>query len=357
MSTVFENYNILICAESELPELQSFINNSWKSNHILAVNKKMMNWQHYDRENKIYNFVIARHNESNEIHGILGFIPNTHFDISLPYCDIWLAIWKVRDDVRIPGLGLSLIFYLINVKNPRSVSAIGLSSEVIPIYKYLGFKTGILNHYYILNKEKQHFNLIGDLCGEFHNKQVINQEKELVRYDKESFLQLNSSPTPFKLDQKIPVKSLIYLYNRYLVHPVYDYHIYGVIKKRNILGFLVLRLESYESNNALRIVDYLSCEDGLTGIHKEIQRLLSFYNAEYVDFYNFGLDAKLLAASGFIKKKPDTLIVPNFFEPFEKKNITINFAYKCDGKSHFSVCKGDSDQDRPSLVCAGIRTQ
>ena len=53
------NYNVHICIKSELKDLQQFINDHWKKNHILATSQKLMDWQHYNKENETYNFVLG----------------------------------------------------------------------------------------------------------------------------------------------------------------------------------------------------------------------------------------------------------------------------------------------------------
>ena len=50
---------------------------------------------------------------------------------------------------------------------------------------------------------------------------------------------------------------------------------------------------------------------------------------------------------GFVKKGLSD-IVPNYFEPFLKQNINIDYAFK--SKSPYVIFKGDSDQDRPNLI-------
>jgi hypothetical protein len=42
------------------------------------------------------------------------------------------------------------------------------------------------------------------------------------------------------------------------------------------------------------------------------------------------------------------LIIPNYFEPFEQKNVKIELAYKADFP--YVAFKGDSDQDRPNIL-------
>ncbi len=132
-------YEIHLCLKSELKELQRFIQNHWKKNHVLAVSDELMRWQYYDSRSERYNFFLATHKASGEIHGILGFIPLSHFDRSIRSRDVWSALWKVRDDIKAPGLGVTIYYHLLKVKNPRSFSTFGLRRELLPLYKNLGF--------------------------------------------------------------------------------------------------------------------------------------------------------------------------------------------------------------------------
>jgi len=52
---------------------------------------------------------------------------------------------------------------------------------------------------------------------------------------------------------------------------------------------------------------------------------------------------------GFLEKNNDHEVIPNYFEPFLKKNVNIRFAYKA--KEHnYAIFKADSDQDRPNKI-------
>lgn len=42
-------------------------------------------------------------------------------------------------------------------------------------------------------------------------------------------------------------------------------------------------------------------------------------------------------------------IVPNYFEPFEQRNVKIEIAYKTKGDNYVAF-KADSDQDRPNIL-------
>jgi len=311
-----------------------------------------MDWQHYDKDNNVYNIVIAKQKKTNKIHAILGFFPSSHFDKSIQYIDLALAIWKVRDDIKVTGLGLTLMNYLVSDKKPRSLYGIGVNPRVIPIYKYMGYEIGTMNHYYIVNEQKMTFQLIGNFDNKYYSGRNINgNETRLIRYKKADYNNSSKELIFSMPTRQFPSKSLNYIYNRYFCHPVYDYHVYGLKKQNSIIGFVVFRLCSYNSNYALRMVDYFGIEDGLSGLNDELQRLIQVYDAEYMDFYNIGIDEGILFTSGFIKRDSQCeVIIPNYFEPFEKKSIELTFTYKSDNNFKFSVCKADSDQDRPNII-------
>ena len=202
-----------------------------------------------------------------------------------------------------------------------------------------------------MNKKKN-FHLIGNFDGRYNSETKINGNgKKLIRYEKSDYLNSSEKITNFVSELRLPAKSHNYLYHRYYCHPIYNYHVYGLMDQNCIIGFIVLRLCSYNSNHALRIVDYFGHNDGLSGIFGELHRLLQDYDAEYIDFYNIGIEEKILSASGFIKRDSKCeVIIPSYFEPFEKRSVDLIFTYKCENNFNFSVCKADGDQDRPNII-------
>ena len=344
-----QGYDIHICLKSELLEVQKFIDEYWLRNHALAKSKELMNWQHYNKQKEIYNFVIAKHTSNDQIHGILGFIPMNQFDEMNPNNDLWLALWKVRDDVNAVGLGIHLLNYLMSFLKPRSICTVGINNMVIPFYEKFSYTVGKLNHYYMVNRSIKRFHLLGNFDGIYNNDYRNKQLNKLVRIKKSNFTQLSLKFGNLSFEKQIPFKTFNYFLNRYLCHPTYDYKVYAVIQQEELIGIIVFRIASYNSNHALRVVDYYGNSDGLVGIFQELQNLLDVYNAEYLDFYNIGIKEKKLYLGGFIKRDSTSqVIVPNHFEPFEKKNIDIGYAFKCDEKYKYYICKGDGDQDRPN---------
>ena len=345
-------YNIHICLKSELLELQHFINEHWKKDHILAVNKQMMDWQYYNQEYGTYNFVIARHHADDKIHGILGFIPVRHFDKLSSDTGLFLAMWKIREDIGSGGLGLSLLRYLNNLMDPLYISTVGINEKTFSLYKYMGYKIGYLNHYYIVNTHKKDFRIIGNFDGHFHNETLRDKSKRLIRYDKAELLSLcNDNGHSIRASNVVPKKSFYFFYQRFFCHPIYTYSIYGLFQYDLLLGLIALRVIAHNTSRVLQIVDYFGNAAGLDGLIDGFQDLLQEYNAEYIDFYNIGLPSDMLAKSGFIMREHSrSVIIPNYFEPFENNNVEIAYAIKCGVAYDYSICKGDGDQDRPSQI-------
>ena len=87
--------------------------------------------------------------------------------------------------------------------------------------------------------------------------------------------------------------------------------------------------------------------DKIDNINANIQSFLENNDCEYVDCYNYGIEKEVFLKMGFSEVKEDC-IIPNYFEPFEKKNVDIHYAVF--GKHDVVIFKGDGDQDRPNLL-------
>ena len=119
-----------------------------------------------------------------------------------------------------------------------------------------------------------------------------------------------------------------------------------------LLGLFVSRIISIKGKNVIRIIDYFGSNESLEKSYVLFIYLFKKYNAEYIDMYSFGIPSKSLEFAGLINiGNQKGLIIPNYFEPFVKKNINLTFAYKAE-KPHpkIRLFKGDGDQDRPSQI-------
>lgn len=331
MSVIFE-----ICKKDKVDELVGFIDKFWKKNHIFVKNRKLFDWQHKSKDS--YNFVLAI--DGVEIIGILGFIPTSQFSHELQAKnEIWLAIWKVREDVKKPGVGMLMLNFLRKKLNNPVICALGLSEQVIPIYKVLKYEVGILEHRAFFNQNKATFGLISP-PKEFRVKLTNNeiefdgqvQESDLIKYG--------------GIFKSKPQKNPEYIVKRYIQHPVYKYKLLSFKKSDAIISVLVYRIVNIDDLVIARIVDVIGSSILEEKFNRPIAQFLQKENIDYMDIVS---NLVCENNSGFIQND-DSFILPNHFEPFEFRNVELDFAYKSNTKSgSLSIFRGDSDQDRPNL--------
>ena len=104
----------------------------------------------------------------------------------------------------------------------------------------------------------------------------------------------------------------------------------------------------FKKRKSLRIIDFNGDHKKIRFIGGQLIKFIEKNNYEYLDFYNFGIDKKYFKSAGFSEVNND-VIIPNYYEPFLRKNIKINFAVYPKIKN-FILFKGDCDQERPSLI-------
>jgi len=155
-----EKYDIGFCPIDKVEDLVLFIDKYWKKDHIFVLSRKLLDWQHLDKKNNRYNFVIATDKNTKEIHSILGFVTTSQYDDKINNTLAWACIWKVRDEISVKGLGVSLYHYLKCNLKPETLCVLGISKETVGIYQKWNFKTGEMNHYYILNDSLNDYKIL-----------------------------------------------------------------------------------------------------------------------------------------------------------------------------------------------------
>lgn len=338
-------YTIKYAENSDFFKIQSFIEKHWKQNHILSHSKKLFDFQHLNPLNQNYNFIIAVNNTTTEIDALLGFIPTYQYDKELfRHGDYWGAIWKVRTDVQnveIKNLGLSVWEKLFELDNFQSWAAIGISEIAKKIYAISGMQVGELAHYYLPNTN----------IAEFHIADNIDIKQTKTRKCPENItmkeLHLEQVREDINCSYR-PKKSISYLKNRYLNHPFYQYRFWGIFDSGRLVSIWVLRVIEVNNSKAIRVVDMLGNIENVPCLSAELQKVLVDIGAEYIDILNYGINEEAFLNIGFYKLDPTkNVIIPNYFEPFERRNIKIEFAYKAD--FDYIIFKGDADQDRPNF--------
>lgn len=345
------DYSIEIAKYEDKDLIQSFIENHWKKNHSLVVSSSLFDFQHYNKEKNNYNYIVAKSvvDGHDEIISLMGFIPTSQYDKHLfDNGDYWGAIWKKRDDInddKYKSTGFEVFQRIFSEPNFHSYAAIGISKIALKIYKFWGCKTGYLSHYYILNNKCSDFRIAGNV-----DKTFLSAPSD---YKDERGWSLKTLE-PAKLENLNvrgyyrPQKSIEYLINRYAKHPIYQYGFWGVYNNDELKTILVIRKVIVDNHAVIRIVDVLGKLEGT--LYEEFLKMISSESVEYIDLINYGVDERTLFRMGFRKLDLEgELIIPNYFEPFEQRNVILDIAYKSDYENYVAF-KGDSDQDRPNVL-------
>lgn len=326
------------CKCDDLPKLMAYIDHHWKKNHILAQSKTVLDWYYGVMQG--YNFLIAIKND--EIFGILGYIDSNRFYSSSEFSsELWLALWSVRDDSGVPGLGLRLILELKKRYPKRSVAVLGLSEEASKIYKLLRYKVKKLDHFFVYNTRIDHYQLLQGALPSYQYAPFLGR---VCLIQEEGSLHLD---THYIDDSRH--RGPDYFINRYLRNPFHTYQLFR-IQLGSKVGYAVARVMRFQGSAALRLVDFYGCLSLLGKALSWFVTHLHEKNYEYMDLYIWSDLNYLLSNSGFINRNDcaDDVIVPNYFEPFIAKNVDLY----CALENGFSgpVFKADGDQERPNQV-------
>lgn len=337
-------YKFKICEREDLPRLLTFIDTYWKKNHILVRSKEILDFQYYNREEDKYDFVLAENTQTGELDGIRGWIRVAQYDPALAkYDEVWSAVSKVRTDVEnneIKVLGSYLWRYL---EKHKGFGTVGISKFSFAMHTAIRHKTCSLGQYFILNPSHKNYS-IAMIPQDYEYPNLITDSSwRLNEIDDISSVSDEEAPAYYR-----PFKSITFFVNRFAKHPVYKYHFYGIYNNGHMKAILAGKFVEIKGSKILRIVDVLGSLEEVGCLYHDFLKIMENNGCEYVDFLSFGIDDYVFQRMGFSKLDPDSeeIIIPNYFEPFEQKNIIINGAYK--PEERYCMFKADADQDRPS---------
>lgn len=347
-----KEYDIRFCRAEEIERVVEFIDTYWQKGHIFTKSRELLDWQHYDRQNDRYNFVIAVHKRTDEIHGVVGFILSSIYDKEITTPIRWGAIWKVREDVGAKGLGMALKWFFQKYAPAPYVGGIGLSHYSKEINSKLGEDVGELQLYYMLNEEMEEYFLVGNYETVIFKDPGIPSKGSFRMIQKEAF----TAGEKCYFSQIPPYKSVKYYINRYFEHPIYTYYFTEILDKNGIpAACFVWRFCEAQGHRCIVIVDYLGNGGELLGHYQDFQKLLSDTTSEYISFFNVGMKPENFYEAGFKNRYDSEIIIPVYYEPFLKKNVTLDYHYYAEeGVENWKIMfKGDADQDRPNRLNMG----
>lgn len=334
-------YDIRLARKDEYPALRTFLANYWGENHILVKSKEVFDFQYLEGE--VYNIVVAVNKESGDFDAFWGIITTSKYDSNLRgNGDSWGALVKIRPDVlndEIGGIAMKMLRWII--KEPRfchfNHNGLGPKGRVF-LMPYCA-SCGPMRQYYIANNKVSDFKVTH--LPQFGDYEMT--ENVVRRVELEGLAELPSSS--YK-----PEKSLTYIMNRYAKHPVYHYFAWEIVKDGDVKSVWILRKITLKGlGSVLRVVDAIGNMDSIGCIGNQVQALLENEGAEYVDFLNFGIPTEVFSQMGFEELDVESnTIIPNYFEPFESKNVAI--VSGLDSDDGYVIFKGDGDQDRPNAI-------
>lgn len=323
---------IRFAEERDVPAIMKFIDEYWRKNHIMGRNRELFEFQH--KWGDKITFALSEKDE--HITGVLGFIPYSESNR-----DITLAIWKTNkteDTMQ----GLNILSFLRENGDVRTISAPGINPKIISIYKFLGLGTGKMKQWYRLHEVPEYriAKVANSNIPEFFADEDIVIEK--IKDFSEAVSDFGIEECLIRDHQLI--KSKEFLKRRYFEHPTFSYIKYGIRAEGKKL-FVVLRVQECNESAALRIIDCIGDHDLFKYFTGEIDKLLEEYNCEYADCYETGVKDSVFIEGGWCLLDDSGNIIPDYFAPFEQRNIDIYYMSEIEGAILF---KGDGDMDRPN---------
>ncbi|TDM09565.1 MAG: hypothetical protein C4K60_10020 [Ideonella sp. MAG2] len=325
----------------DLPRLMHYVEHEWKSGHIFARDADFFRYEY--QRGQALNFIISESSQG-DINGMLGFIASSDAEDG----DVWTTMWKVSRDTGNPVLGIQLLQFL-KARGHRTVMSLGINQKTIGIYRYLGYATGSMHQHFLPNRRMRDFQ-IARIPAEVSQAERPFEHSSAVRLREIAFGDIPSDFLPRAALGVQPRKDLAYVQRRYFNHPLYRYRVHGIECEGQLATLLVSRVVQVEAAAACRVVDVIGDESLLPSVTHALHDLLVLENLEYLDLVSYGLDEGMLARACFSKLDlaGDQTIIPNYFQPFTQKNITIHFFVDGEIFPNLRLFKADGDQDRPS---------
>ncbi len=322
---------IRLATKDDVFNIMKFIKKYWNENHILANDREFFEWMYVDGSH--CSFVIAI--EGDMVYGIYGFIIYNH-EVTP---DMGSSLWKtIKCDY--PFLGVTIQKKCEELMHERIHIGIGLNRRAVKLYNILGAPTGQLTQYYRLRNQDEY------KVACISQKEILPFEMSDIRLKKLTREEFCRDIPETILKKNRPYKSKRYLLHRYFEHPIYQYQCYGIEEDCNQMEtFIFCREVECMHTKILKMIDVVGDTRCLAQIGKGVEQLIERNQYEYVDFYCYGIGSDIMKRAGFSVRKDDVNIIPQYFEPFEQKNVDINIIIPED---KICIFRGDGDMDRPS---------
>lgn len=339
MNRYDEIYEIRLARKDDIENIMLFINTYWKENHILATNREFFEYEFLE-DNGDVNFALAVKRETQSLEGVQGFLKTSQDESCM---DVWGCIWRVKEG-NMPFLGMELVARMEHMSGCRYHLGAGLNPKTtVPLLKGMWHCViGKMKQYYFLGR-----------CEEFKVAKIVHFPEQhgiqVENVDVRQIVSIKEIQEKFdfeKYKENVPYKDAFYIDKRFFRHPIYRYSVYGIFVEDYIKAFFVIREEEGCGRKVLRIVDFVGEQKCFGNLYIFFRNLVQEGEYEYIDFYCENFEEDYLLDAGFVlRTENDTNIIPNYFHPFEQRNVEISTHAPLKGAL---FCKADADQDRPN---------
>ena len=329
---------IKLASECQTSAIRSFIQKNWKQNHVFVTDEDFFNYEMCSDGRP--NFILALSGDN--ILGLLGFISYAeYFEDS----DLFLVLFKVLKSSQDANLGIRLIEFAKSLTT-RGLHSVGVAPAVIPYYRFLGFQTGLLDHYFWLNDalDSARQFIVGEedlgSSNAFSDKPIqgrftrLDSSKDFEEYLTSHLVETGTLKRPS------------FFKRRFFQHPVYSYEAFSWNGLRDgATGVGIVRPVKVNDMLAYRIIDWFGPMAGFPGFCSSVIDHAADNGAAFVDLYVSGIDGLLFQGTG-LRSINDQVVIPNYLEPVVMKNVPL--AYVTTARTPPVFFRGDGDQDRPS---------
>ena len=318
----------------DIPDIMRFIGRYYKKNHILARDRKFFEWQYVDR-GKVNVYIAI---DGNKVYAIEGFV--IYNDLDSP--DMTGSMWKSIRCEENTMVGIDVDQLLQEEIHPRYCYGTGYSSRTIQFHKLLGHEIIRLRHFYRLSDQENY------KIARISTKNILERADKGYVFRKidtiDEFKKVISEDT---LKKRIFYKDYHYIDKRFFHHPIWQYQVLAIRSNEGEENAVVVaRIVESQGSKCIKIVDYYGGQETIGCTATAWDKLMKQNSCEYVDIYAYGFTTELMEKAGFCERmEEDENIIPNYFEPFEQRNIELwMMRPEVDG---LILMRGDGDQDRP----------
>lgn len=313
----------------DLEKIRTFLSREW------PLKREYYEYFHVIDGNLM--FIIGEGQSSGSLYGVCGLII-TNREKKTNYQLVLLMVDKNENGFN----SISLIKYIIDNLESRSISSCGVRPNALVIYEMLGFKTGKMDHFYKLaSKESYHVAIVNE-------KRIIKSQPgdKKLKYIK-TFGELEKLYNFEQNKETNPYKDAWCIKHRYFDSVYHKYNVYLIKDSYNLnRSIIVMREINNNGVKICKIVDFIGNDSDIACIGGELDRLIKENNYEYMDFYSVGIEKNIMRQAGFVQRtQEDKNIIPHLFAPFIQINRDIY--YFTNNPLGFHMFRGDCDQDRP----------